>query len=151
VPDLQVAEVFAAEAGRGRRGAQPSRPPPDRVWRTARRTAGTLPPSAAAAREEGLEHDLDLGHGERFRRLQRQVEIPIPGTVLRERLQLKQHRRHQVEGDPQVGKLAGQRDHPVVVLHGMEPDPRQQMLARHEVFVEGLMHVPQDGDASHKV
>ena len=46
-------------------------------------------------------------------------------------------------------KLAQQRDHPVVVLQRMEAYPRHDVLAGREVLVEGLVHVPQDGDACH--
>ena len=84
-------------------------------------------------------------------RLQAQLEEPVAGAVGGERLELHQQRRHQVEGHLDAGKLAQQRHHPVVVLQRVQPDPRQDVLARDEVLVVRLVHVPQEGDVGHTV
>src|ERR1039457_4018538 len=41
-------------------------------------------------------------------------------------------------------ELAQQLHHPVVILECMEPDPGKAILARDHVFVERLVHVPQE-------
>ena len=48
------------------------------------------------------------------------------------------------------GKLFQERDHPVVVLQGVQPDPRQDVLACDQILVKGLVHVPEDCDLRHR-
>ena len=48
-----------------------------------------------------------------------------------------------------IRKLPQERDHPVIVLERVEPDPRQDVLVCHQVLVVRLVHVPQEGDAGH--
>ena len=71
--------------------------------------------------------------------------------VPRERVELHEQRRHEVECDLHAGKLTEQRHHPVVVLDRVQADPREDVLSRYEVLIERLVHVPEDGDASHTV
>ena len=47
------------------------------------------------------------------------------------------------------GKLAQQRRHAVVVLQGVHAHPWEDVLARREIFVVRLVHVPEDGDVGH--
>ena len=89
--------------------------------------------------------------GQRVRRLQAELEVPVARPSFGERLELHQQRRHQVERQLHLRKLAQQRDHAVVVLQPVQPHPRQDVLARCEVFVVRLVHVPEDGDVSHVV
>ncbi len=94
--------------------------------------------------------NTDVGVGEVVGRLQAQLEKAIASAIRRKCLQLDQQRRHQVERDADIGKLPQQRHHPVVVLQGVQPDPGQDVLVRHQVLVERLVHVPQDRDSGHR-
>ena len=84
------------------------------------------------------------------RRLEAQLQETVVGAVLGERLELDEQRRHEIERDADVRKLPEERHHAVVVLEGMEPHPRQDVLVGDEVFVERLVHVPEDGDLCHR-
>jgi hypothetical protein len=64
-------------------------------------------------------------------------------------LELHQERRHQVERDANVGKLAQQGDHAPIVLEAVQAYPWQDVLAGDEILVERLVHVPQQSDARH--
>ncbi len=97
-----------------------------------------------------LEDERDVGVGELGGRLEAQIEEPVVGAVLGECLELDQQRRHEIERDADVRELPEQRHHAVIVLEGMEPDPRQDVLVGDEVFVERLVHVPEDGDLCHR-
>ena len=44
-------------------------------------------------------------------------------------------------------KLVQQLHHPVVVFQGMQASPGQAILSRHQVFVKGLVLVPQNDHA----
>jgi len=96
-------------------------------------------------------NELDLGRGQIDRRLETELERPIPRAIFGERLELDEEGRHEVEGHLHVGKLPQERHHPVVVLERVQPHPRQDVLPRREVFIERLMHVPENGDAGHTV
>ena len=89
------------------------------------------------------------GGGQIGGRLEAQLEIPIARAARGKRLELHEQRRHEVERDLDAGKLPEQRHHAVVVLQGVQPDPRQDVLARGQVFVKGLVHVPEDRDLGH--
>ena len=89
--------------------------------------------------------------GQRVRRLQAELEVPVARPSLGERLELHEQRRHEVERQLHLRKLAHQRGHPVVVLQPVHAYPRQHVLAGCEVFVVRLVHVPEDGDVSHVV
>ncbi len=78
------------------------------------------------------------------------IQVPIPGAIGRECLELHQQRRHEVERHPDRRKLAHERDHPEVVLQPVQPHPRQDVLVRHEILVVRLMHVPEEGDPGHR-
>ena len=95
----------------------------------------------------------DEGHvllGELRGRLQAQVEVPVVRAVGGEGLELHQERRNQVERHPDGRKFAQQRDHPVVVLQGVEANPGEDVLAGDQIFVVRLVHVPEEGDLGHK-
>ena len=92
---------------------------------------------------------LIVGVGQLRRRFEAEIEIRIARPVGRELLELDEQRRHQVERDPHVRKFAKERHHAVVVLQRVQSHPRQDVLAGHEVLVIRLVHVPQQGDASH--
>src|SRR5271166_1894806 len=63
----------------------------------------------------------------------------LPGNII---LDLGDQRRNEVEVLMDMGKLVQEFHHPIVVLEGMEPDPREPILARDHVLVKGLVHVP---------
>ena len=90
-----------------------------------------------------------LRFGQLVRRLQAELEVPVARPSFGEGFELHEQRRHEVEGQLHLRKLAHQRGHPVVVLQPVHAYPRQHMLARGEVFVVRLVHVPEDGDVSH--
>jgi hypothetical protein len=77
-------------------------------------------------------------------------EVAIAGTIGRERLNLHQQRWHQVEGNAHAREFAQQRHHAPVILGCVQPHPRQHVLARREILVVRLVHVPQDGESSHR-
>ena len=100
--------------------------------------------------KEVLDDERGVLRGQLGGRLHPELQIPIPGAVGREGLELHEQRRHQVERHPDRRKLAQQRDHPEVVLERMQPHPRQDVLAGHEILVVRLMHVPEEGDPGHR-
>ena len=105
--------------------------------------------SPARGVEEFGERDRPLVIAQLVRRLHAELEVPVPRALLGERLELHEQRGDQVERELHLRKLAQQRGHPVVVLQTVHPHPREDMLARGEVFVVRLVHVPEDGDVSH--
>jgi hypothetical protein len=149
VPYLQVAQVVAAESGGrraaiGRRGQRPA---------AARQQLGVsrvdVDHPLALRVEEVFDDELGVVLVEIGGRLQAQLEGPIPGAIAGKGFELDEQRRHQIERHPDVGKLAQNRHHAVIVLQRVETHPRQDVLAGHEVFVVRLVHVPQDGDTGH--
>ena len=86
---------------------------------------------------------------QRVGRLQAQLQVAIARLVPCERLQLDQQRGHEVERDLHARELPEQRDHPPVILERVQAHPGQDVLPGEEVLIEGLVHVPQDGDAGH--
>ena len=80
---------------------------------------------------------------------QAQLEMPVMRPFFGERLELNEHRRHQIERQADAGELAHERGHAVVVLQRVQTHPRQDVLAGGEVFVIRLVHVPEDCDVSH--
>ena len=149
VPDLKVAQVVAREPRRGRAAVR------GRGQRSAaeREQLGVpwvhLNHALVLRVEEILEDEIDIAVGEVGGRPEAQLEVPVARAIGRERLELHEHRGYQVEGHLHLRELAHQRGHAVVILQRVEPHPRKDVLPRDEVFVERLMHVPQDGDASH--
>ena len=99
--------------------------------------------------EEVLHAEGPLVVREGGRRLESQVEVSVAGLFVRERFELDKHRGHEIEGRPDGRKFPQEGDHAPVVLEGMEPNPGEYMLAGHQVLVERLMHVPEEGDARH--
>src|SRR5258706_8160826 len=47
-----------------------------------------------------------------------------------------------------AGEFLQQFDHPVVVFQGVQPGPRQAILPGDQIFVEGLVLVPEDDDSN---
>ncbi len=97
-----------------------------------------------------LQDKGDVLLGEVGGRLEAEVEIPIAGTVRREGLELHEQRGDEVERDADARELAKQRNHPVVVLQGMQPHPGENVLPGDEVLVIRLVHVPQEGHLGHR-
>ena len=83
------------------------------------------------------------------RRLQPDLEMTVAGPVLGERLDLPDQRGHQVERDADARELLEHGDHAPVVLDGVQPDPRQDVLAGGEILVIRLVHVPQQRQLHH--
>ena len=85
--------------------------------------------------------------GEIFRRLGchgKKWIVRRPSHVI---LNLRNQRRDEVESLVNIGKLIQQLDHAVVVFEGVQADPRQTVLTRYQIFVVGLMLVPENNDA----
>ncbi len=151
VPDLQVPQVLAGEP-RGRRKAV------DRRWQrppALRQKFGVprvdIDHPLALGVKKVVERKLDVPLVERRGIFETDFEVPIARTISGKCLELHQERWHQIERHPHLGKLAQERDHAVVILQCVEPHPREDVLVCHEVLVERLVHVPQDGDAGHSV
>src|SRR5688500_12314881 len=87
--------------------------------------------------------------GQRVGPLQPDLEVSIARLVARKRLDLHQHRRHEVECEAHRGELTDERHHSPVVLERVQPHPRQDVLAGQQVLVQRLMHVPQQRHARH--
>ncbi len=94
--------------------------------------------------EEVIEDELDVGRAQIDGRLEAQLEVPVARMAGGKRLELHEHRRHEVEGDLDVGKLLQKRHRPVVVLQRVQPDPRQDVLVGGQVLLKGLVHVPDE-------
>src|SRR5262249_33077997 len=57
---------------------------------------------------------------------------------------LRYHRGHEIEGLPDLRKLLEDAHHAVVVLERMHARPRKLVLARDEVLVIRLVHMPEE-------
>ncbi len=55
---------------------------------------------------------------------------------------LRDHRRHQVEGLAHMGKFFQDLHHSRVIFQRMQPGPRQLIFAGPQILVERLVHVP---------
>ena len=75
--------------------------------------------------------------------------MAVARAVLGKRLDLHDERRHEVERDADAGELLEQGHHAPVVLDGVQPDPRQDVLAGGEILVIRLVHVPQQRQFHH--
>jgi len=64
-------------------------------------------------------------------------------------LDLRNERRHQVEGLVDVRELVQQLHHAVIILERVQARPGQAVLGGHQVLVVGLVHVPEKDDAYH--
>ena len=150
VPDLQIAQVVAAETagggaavcGRGQRAAAPRQ-----ELGVARIDVDHPLPLRV---KETLEDEVDIVLVELGGRFHAQLQRPVAGAVRGKRLQLHQQRRHEVERHAHGGKLAQDRHHAVIILQGVQPHPRQDVLPGDEILVIRLVHVPQQSDASHR-
>ena len=144
VPDLQVADIRHRELAGGRGGRASlltlaKEFPVPRVG-VDHPPAGCV--EAVADQERALFVGQVLGGPEA------DLEMPIARPAIRERLELHEQRRYEVERQADVGKFAEQGRHPVVVLERVEAHPGQDVLPRHQILVERLMLMPQQGDAS---
>jgi hypothetical protein len=83
------------------------------------------------------------------RTLEPDGQMRVPGAVVGKGADLRQQRRHQVERDTNAREFAQQRHHAPVVLDGVEPHPRQDVVTGGEIHVIRLMHVPQEGEFHH--
>ena len=77
------------------------------------------------------------------RRLRHQIKKWIVRVARDVILNLGHQRRNKVEVLMDLGKLVQQLHHSVVVLEGVQPDPGKAILAGDHVFVERLVHVPE--------
>ena len=151
MPHLQVPQVAGRESPRddarlGRRRQR--RAAPREKLRIARRD---IDHPGALRVKEVADDEGGVGVGEVGGRLQAEIEEAIARPVLGERLELNEERRHQIERDPDIRELADHRRHPVIVLEAVQPHPRQDVLVRDQIFVERLVHVPEDRDLRHRV
>jgi hypothetical protein len=74
----------------------------------------------------------------------RQTQVPICGAMIGVVDQLLQQGWHEIESLLDTGKLIKEQQHIEVVLAAVQAHPRHQVLPRLQVFVEGLMHVPDE-------
>ena len=149
MPHLQVADVFGRELRHLRADAEAD---PGRLFASGQqlRVARIRVDHPRALRVEEL-HDAEraLVLRQRVRGLESDLEMAIARLLVGERFELHEQRRHQVEGGFDRGELAQQRDHPPVILDGVEPHPGKHVLPRRQVLVKRLVHVPQKCDARH--
>ena len=150
VPDLQVAEVVGREPLRRGLDARAD-PTCCRAAPAAPRSADRHRSSAAAAREKKFSRmNADVVRGSsasagfrpssRYRSCARSAANASSCTS-------SDGTRLNVSADAR--ELLEQRHHAVVVLERVQPHPRQDVLARHEVLVVRLVHVPEERDAGH--
>ena len=75
-----------------------------------------------------------------------QVQEQVDGALAPVILDLREQRRDQVEGGPDLGIAVHEGGHLVVVLGAAQSHPGQQVGVGEIVLVVGLMHVPHKGD-----
>ncbi len=148
VPHLQVADVVDREL-RGERARAQSLAVAAPACEQFRIPRKRVDHPRFVGVEEVLDAEGTLVLRQRIRRLQPELQVSIVRFIAGKGFELHEQRRHQVERDPHLRKLAHQRDHAPVVLDAMQPHPREDVLARDQVLVEGLMHVPEDCNAGH--
>ena len=133
-PQLEVTDVVVGELGvrRPRRELEIARRllHAKRAWRFAHPSQDEVP----------------LLGGKVARRPLAQVEKEIDRLFLAVVLDLRQQRRHQVEGRAHLRVAVEQRRHLEVVLGRAQAHPGQQVRAGEVVLVIGLVHVPDEGD-----
>jgi hypothetical protein len=88
---------------------------------------------------------------QRLRRRQTDRQVTVAGATVAEGLQLHDQGRHQVERGPDARERLQHVHHAAIVLERVHTNPRQDVLARREVLVERLVHVPQQGESNHRV
>jgi hypothetical protein len=150
VPDLEVANVLDGEAKRPRRQALVSAALVAQREEFAVPGIGVDHPRPVCVKELADAEGAFVGR-EQFRRLHAELQMAVPRFLTSERLQLDEQRGNQVERDPHRGMVPQERHHAPVVFDGVHPDPRQHMLPRQQVLIEGLVHVPQNRNAGHNV
>ena len=72
-----------------------------------------------------------------------QLQETVRGVVFGVIEDLFHQRGHEIEGGVHVRELLEHGDHVVVVLQGVQPDPRQQVFRLVQLLVQRLVHVPQ--------
>ena len=88
------------------------------------------------------QQELAIVIGQALGGLERHLQKRIDRLARRIFGHLHHHRRHQVEGLADVGKLLQHLDHAVVVLERVHARPGQLVLARDQVLIKRLVHVP---------
>ena len=66
------------------------------------------------------------------------------GRIGRLTARVMKQRGDEIERRADAGEFAKQRDHPVVVLQGVQTHPRQAIEACRQILVVGLVHVPKE-------
>ena len=98
--------------------------------------------------EEPL-HDVDaIVRGPIADRLERELEVAVQGAV-DVVLDLLEQRRHQIESLMDARVLAQDGHHVEVVLDPVQPYPRHEVPAGQPIFIERLVHVPNEGYVEH--
>ena len=85
-----------------------------------------------------------LAFGQVFSRFESRLQKRIGRHAPRVLVHLHHHRRHQVERLAHLRKLLQDLDHAVVIFQRMHARPGQLILARDQVLVKRLMHVPKE-------
>jgi hypothetical protein len=118
LPHLQVAEIVRGESSGGRPqvGGQHGPSPP----RQQLRIAGIrVDHPVTLCMEKILQDEDSVVQGERIGLSEAEFEVAIVRAGRGKRLDLDEHRRDEVEGHADTGKLVQERYHPVVVLQRM--------------------------------
>ena len=96
--------------------------------------------------ERMLQQETLFRLGERFGGLQRQLQKWIAGLAAGVLVHLRHHGGHQVESLAHVGEFSQDLDHAVVVFERVHARPGQLVLARDQVLIERLVHVPEEAE-----
>ena len=99
--------------------------------------------------EEILQNEVLLRLAQLFGGRERAIEKRIGRFSRSIFVDLRDHRRHQVERFVNRRKFGENLNHSGVVFERVEPRPRQFVLSGPQIFVERLMHVPQKTDGCH--
>ncbi len=142
--DLQVAQLADGERGRHLVEVHAGEVPPPLLEQFQVTGHGPDRP-IPVDHEEGVEEPAPLLGGEVGRIARRDLEEGVPGPAGHVVLELVEQDRREVHGDPDAGVALQHPGHVGVGAGGVEPHPGQDVGAGGRLPVEGLVHVPQDG------
>jgi hypothetical protein len=94
--------------------------------------------------KEPLSNHRALGMAQVRGRLECKIQHFVPCLIARILLQLQHQRRNEVERLMNLRKFARKRGHSKVILRGMQVSPGHHISISNDIFVERLMHVPQE-------
>ena len=97
-----------------------------------------------------LQNEILLRLAQLFRGRERAIEKRIGRFSLSIFINLRDHRRHQIERLVDVREFAQNFHHARVIFERVKPRPWQFLFSAPQVLVERLMHVPQETDGCHE-